>query len=1236
MKYIRFLLFVLFFSPASVMAAQSDFMVAAQLLSAAKNADIAQVELLVNNGADVNFVDSTGLSIVCTALMNNDVRAAQILQMYGADASQCDKQIKKYNSRNKQERSGGLFSGLSSAHTLTLAAAGAAVVVGGLLLLTDAFDGGGSHSSSGGSGDRPNNGGGDDNSGGGTATAKITLPYGPAMPNAESEAENYTANLDYYSPSVEGILKDNFAFMSNSQYQNYLLMMHGYSPLARGYLGQRTLRLGTAPYTAYPLKDASGNYLYVLDGSVVQGGRPVNVSVISQNGINAAPNTSLGEWDETLGRWDVLLYSEVNGTVLNPASKDRIYSKYYNNAVTSGASLADSTVTEDPVLLENFDLAGMGTVIHNNQATLENNLLAQIVGGKDAGYTDASFFGFMPNGQMTVFRTGGGTGMKSVSGTPQTGSYVMAGGSLADNDTITLFGKTMKIQITSPVGNDLLTFNATEVLPDGSTETPTKYTGYIGTDGLLYIDAAADGKISQAYALKDGVLTQTKEIGTIDYYNYKALRKSGALWFAGDLSGGRSLVDVIANASVVPALRMNGAKNIDDVLSLGADNTVRNAGFISYVNQYYNRDDTDGYVPGVDAQSFFTELGSTYFPLVLFSTGASDTGNSGYLGRAEVASFENAAPLVFANLDHLFMSVVAVGLQNGTSNAKTVSGYLPSSSYKLAQWQDQNGTPDNTADDKYYKARVCGVAGQGAEGVDPWCFASAGITDELAVASAAGAVGAVKSAFAYMNNKQLFTLLALTADGPYLGTSTDGNILSKDTLRGYLQGMYELPNEYAQRVTNGEEYLDVFKEVFGYGLINLERATKPGTNIYFYDGSKIVSASGNAYWRAASGTQFRMSSAFGGRGASISAPFFDVLESADGDLRLPRVWENEFSLGASRRRGLYMTDVFDDLKIDVSDNSVEMGDLRFSMTTSPRMYSDNMGGLDTMHLGLSRGNWELDAGYQHRFTDGAGLFSGMANPIMSLASDAMHGDARYSMGRWNFGMRAFSGAITDDTLLENDPTVSAEFAPARLGLMHGAAFTAGWGAQKLNFDTSIGILRETDTILGAQTGGLLALGGGDTSYIDMIGRYNFADNISMMARGTFARTTADPSGQYIMGLSAIDSDAFAIGMKFGGLELVAARPLAVTSGRMRYSYAEYDVTDSGDGRFDIAAIDSGVRSLDLRAGRRETRLTGMYHHALGAFTDGAVGLVYRINPDNTDEFGNETVFMFKLHHRIGI
>ena len=181
MKYIRILFLSLFVFPFGAFAVpqNNEFMAAAQLLAAARNADIQQVQMLVNSGANINYVDATGLSVVCTALMNNDTRAAQILQMYGADASQCDRQIKNYNNRTKPKPSGGLFGGLSSVQNMTLAAAGAAVVVGGLLLLTDVFDPGNNNENgnlSGGT--RPGTGG---NTGGNdNATSTITVPYGPA------------------------------------------------------------------------------------------------------------------------------------------------------------------------------------------------------------------------------------------------------------------------------------------------------------------------------------------------------------------------------------------------------------------------------------------------------------------------------------------------------------------------------------------------------------------------------------------------------------------------------------------------------------------------------------------------------------------------------------------------------------------------------------------------------------------------------------------------------------------------------------------------------------------------------------------------------------------------------------------------------------------------------------------------------------------------------------------------
>lgn len=1237
MKYIRLLLFVIFFAPLSVQAASNDFLVAAQLLSAAKNADIQQVQILINSGADVNYTDSTGLSLVCTALMNNDMRAAQILQMYGADASRCDRQIKNYNSRNKPKGSGGLFGGLSSAQSLTLAAAGAAVVIGGLFLLTDVFDPGNDNNGSGSGGNRPTGG---DNSGGsdsGTGKEAFALNYGPATLNATGEAENYTPNLAVYGPSSSTpIYKQNFDFMSNVFKQNYLLMMNGYSPFARGYLGMRTLRnqFSNAPI---PLSGALGEY-------DIQGGRPTNVALVTANGINAAMKPAGNYSAEQNSLDDVLLVWTTlkDSTSLNGASNDMISSKYYNNLIKRGTdnnSLRDDSTYEDPVMVDVLDLSGANTAVQNTNASSDDNRLAKVVGGSLSGYPNADYVGFMPNGQMTIFRTGGGQGFKDASDTARDGEFTRSGDSFATGDTITLPG----------LGTLTLTVDGNSFTAKASGDGSTTYTGYIGIKNkFLYLDSNADGAVDVAYnpvVVGDtNQLILTRELGNVDYYNYKALVLASTLTSVNSdgKDNGRDRADILANASIIAPLYSIDTKTIEDVLSAEASNyqTV----FAGFVDSYYDRDKTDGIsgsnaLPSADAATLFNAVGNSTTPLLVFSTGAYET-DSNFTGMTREATFENAAPLVFKNLEHLFMSVVAVGItgETGTSGTESIAGFTPSGKYALSQWSDTNGT-DTADDDTYYRARTCGKAGRGSGDIDPWCFAAAGVNAEMAVSSAAGAAGVVKSAFDYLDNKQVFALLALTADGPYLGTFSNGAATSKDSLRSYLQALYSLPNEYNVRwLQDGEEYLDVFKEVFGYGLINLERATKPGTKVYYYNGNSIVSANGDAYWRAASNTMFRGSSAFRPSIDKISAPFFDVLESADGELRLPRVWQNEFAVaGDAGRRALYMGDVLGELKTrDDVVQRTQIGRLGFSMTQSQRAYNDNLSGLDTLQFDYSHGNWDMSAGYQHYLTDGASRFDGMANPILSLASNSIVSDTVYNHGRWSFGGRVFSGEITDEGLLENDPTVTSQFNPARLGLFQGAQSHVAWQGDKFGFTTSIGHAAESNTILGAQTGGLLNLGGGDTTYIDSVMRYAPWDKFALTARATFARTRATANGDFILGMSDIDSNAFGIGIDWGNFSLSVARPLAVSRGVMQYAAAQYDVVDGNDGKYDLVVSDSHVADIDLRPDVRELRFAGSVRHNFGAFTDGAVGFIYRVNPNNCDDYGNESIFMMKLTHRLGI
>lgn len=1224
MKFIRLLVFALFFAPFASFAAGVEFTMAAQLLAAAKAADIQQVQSLVNAGADVNFVDSTGVSIVCTALMNNDTRAAQILQMYGADASKCDRQIRQYNNRNKTKGGGGLFSGLSSAQTISLAAAGAAVVVGGLLLLTDVLDPGNDNNNSA-SGDRPNHNNGN-NGGTGTATASLTVPYSPAYLGVDgkinSSSATYQENLTLWNPSAGGIRALDFNYFRPSvqpennylkdgisvPLQNYLLMMHGYSAFANEYLGQAIFR-----------DTASRNP--VLLGNSSTGGLPVRVSLITDNGISTTGSAARG---------DGIVYADSAAAT----AETHTFDKYLN----FNAPVAGVLGTE----ISGFDFSGSGTAL-NPFANAYDTALGKIVGGWNAGgrvYGD--LFGFVPNGRLGIFRTGGGKYWQNISD-PTSGAVV---GNLVDGasgtsdviepgDTITLNGVTYSLSLATSgtsVTEPTITINGkTYLVPAKSTMMRGECVGdecadvsdiaiYVGTDGFYYVNTTGGESADAVYMVQDNNIYAQKELVESDYKNFEAMRQA------------LSISNVLANVSVLDVSRDASYLTVRDMpAALALSNATNAETFVSLINSVYDKNNVDVTSQGAYANMMFNAY-SASAPIMLMPAGEFNFGQS--LSVLD-ATFENYAPLLYGNnLEHMFMTVVAVRHAKGTESADSISGYGNGTGASfgplyLSMWEDAEGN--------MFQSRKCGVTGTGQGGIDPWCFAAAGATSEMATASAAGAVAALKGAFDYMSNPQIFMLMALTADGYLLGADPAGNVFTVDTLAGYLKSMYSLPQEYYADTLTSEQYLKAFAEVYGYGLINLERAMTPSHSIYFYDGNNIVSGNGNAYWRAASNTVFRPSATLRLRGASISAPFFDILKSADGKISMPRVWENKFSFGASDERGLYMGDVLGDFMVGRDETrQSKIGDISFAMTISPRAYNDNMSGLDTMKLGYALGNWNMSASYQHYLTDGMSRFRGAVNPILSLASNAVVTDVEYKLGAWGIGARAFSGAITDEGLLENDPTVSAQYMPAKLGLLQGAQSHVAWTGDDFSFVTSFGAVRESDTLLGAYTDGLLNLGAGDTTYVDLVARYGVMDDVNLMARATFAQTKSDASGDFVLGMSDIHSNAFAIGVNVGNFEFMASMPLAITNGVLQYAHAKYDVQEDADKNYVLNIIDTHVADLSLVAEQREMRFAGAWRHKFGEFTDGAFGFIYRVNPNHTNEFGNESVFMLKMSHRLGI
>ena len=138
-----------------------------------------------------------------------------------------------------------------------------------------------------------------------------------------------------------------------------------------------------------------------------------------------------------------------------------------------------------------------------------------------------------------------------------------------------------------------------------------------------------------------------------------------------------------------------------------------------------------------------------------------------------------------------------------------------------------------------------------------------------------------------------------------------------------------------------------------------------------------------------------------------------------------------------------------------------------------------------------------------------------------------------------------------------------------------------------------------------------------------------------MARGTFANTHVDTIGGLISNVSDIKSNAFALGADVGGFGFTAALPLAAVRGQVGYDYAEFDVVEN-NGNYEVVMNNPHIEYIDLAKQKRELRFSCDYKTALGDWTNAGVGFIYRVNPNNTDAFGNESIFMFKLHHRLGI
>lgn len=1350
--------------PAAAQAAQTTFEQASALLQSARAGNNEAVRVMIQSGVDVNYKDPSGLTLVCTAIMNNDLKTANVLQSYGADASLCDAQIREYRRNNEEVSDVGIFSGLTSTQSTLLVGGGAALGIGALAYLSGLYSSSNDNSASDSSGERG------DGSGGGTTepTETITLP---AAPNPEYSLTDYFGEFDLLSmdarltaalPLTRSYDMPYVGTNPNFYRTNYLLVSSAYDANMRGYLGQTTIR---GPEGRLINISGAGS----LQGIAASGGKPINVALISGNGItrsgsiadtetqsggdlpklvwaectgncgtsnptlrateankfanitiardeNGVPtftenknynlqnnassvfNTTLGQQvftDAFATNWDVLEFGKYNKTAsyanfettygaTNQAALE--YLKY-NNGATYQTFLAYQ-------LLENgLSLpAGCGNKIDHALSgsgglTADCNITEQFL---DAGNLATANFLWKSYKNTATFSDFAATYTKlyTDSATAQQLVDLGTGAALTSatniDTTTTTFSAMVNVIFRVHSGtasfNDFafyynyMSSNPQTFTPETETCDATENTADCPLSGDALAAARAawkQYKLKQTAYLDDSLLAKIL-VGDMIEDDFPGYIPNGQLTIIKTGNGrdenGRPTdllnfqamiaakaapgVSIIANADATKFSVLSSTDTADSLAALGTDASGRTA-FQNKVNQFYRVKESDFINAGLTATDWGDYLAANpnapgYFAEQLFNAYPQDGngmpmiifGAGDYLAASSpsttlTATFENIAPKIYPNLEHLFMTSVAVMAMGGTDGVSiTQSNPAASNSSNkivLSQYADFN-----TGD--IFRARSCGrVAGRGTDTIDPWCFAAPGINSEQSVASLAGSVGIVNGAFNYMSMRQLFTLLAVTADRL---------ALTEDELKA----KYELPSEYNARIALGENYKDVFAEVFGFGLTNLNRATTPNSKVVVFTRSgntdKIISSSGNSTWQARAaalggqmidaktlaGTNIIAGRAFGGKLNGISARAADMVVSADGDMSMPRIWD----IDANAMQARNSLDLFDNLRNFGNENIT---------TTYDR---------DGIKLGFAQGLDMNDEIYMREISlelDGDKTFarlgysasdSGFANDvafsgrgavgIMGLASNNVQTLAGRKFGKFRLGVGGFSGSIKISDDIIADTTNSAK--NPTLGKMYGFNFAAKFAGEKSNMEFTAGSAIETNTILGAFGSGLMDLGGSSSLFARGVAGFDITDGVRLNASAEIVETSPANSQNFVMSdMSKFVSTAAAAELEIGKFTFGAALPLAIQNGYVKYLDVDMDYAETDNG-YDLM-INTADRKIDLAQDNREVRLNAAYRFDIGDWTTANIGAIYRMNPDNMTN-GDESILMLKLRHRLGI
>ena len=419
--------------------------------------------------------------------------------------------------------------------------------------------------------------------------------------------------------------------------------------------------------------------------------------------------------------------------------------------------------------------------------------------------------------------------------------------------------------------------------------------------------------------------------------------------------------------------------------------------------------------------------------------------------------------------------------------------------------------------------------------------------------------------------------------------------------------------------------------IYGYGLINLQKATNPT----------------DTGWTIASvGSSTPIS--FYSSGFGLSAPFGNVLASNNANLMFLDGYGKNYFVPLSAISGSLATrktsfDKFTQFANNDFANVINLSDsTKISFSDAPasngidKATNNNFSKFSfqsSVPMGsLGHDNLSFGFNYKTNLANSVGSLQNKAAPQNLMASDAYKNPylaitgeevsssvVGYQTGHFGVRSTSYFGNMNDqyDYRFANKKSLSGVF----------NEYSYASNDKKSEISLNSGVLLEQNSILGSETSGAFAIDSASTYHAGVSGKYALAEGVSLIGNYNLGLTKVSASSDSIFtNFNDVTTNSMAAGVEFAKIKtqndvlgFAASQPLRVTSGNANLTLPNSIAADG--------TIGYQNQKLNLAATGREFDVESYYHIKLTTGSQFSLNGILRFSPNNDASAGTDaTIF----------